>query len=303
MSNSAQARATHGRNDTMRSSIEPDETLPPLHLADRLLSSTADGFDTTQENPADVAALRSVALWAKDFLTKPHPALGRSGHVCPFVNAAIREQRFLLTVQRDADAFQRRAERVIRRLGRYFLQLDPRASQKAQLNTIVVLFPDLPKERAGDIVNDVHRRLKPSFLSRGMMLGEFFAESSKPGLHNPAFRPLRSDVPLLVIRSMMLTDIAFLSDRARFVRAFLRNFGPRGCTEVRSYLETAKGSLSESQVSMLLEQVARYEASVRQAEQLRTSDHTLQLTAPGRAVSYIREIATVPQKKRRLPAV
>jgi len=237
--------------------------MPTLHRADRVLASSANGLDATDSGDADAVVLTKVARWAKDFLTKPHPALGRSGHVCPYVNAAIREQLFLLTVLRAAGSQQRQAEQVMRRLGRHFLQLDPKASRQAQLKTIVVLFPDLRKERASEIINDMHRRLKPFFLSRGMMLGEFFAESAKPGLHNPDFRPLRSDVPLLVIRTMMLTDIAFLSDRASFVTAFIHNFGAPGRTEVRSYLQRERDTLSDAQAVMLGEQIARYDAGER----------------------------------------
>lgn len=283
---SAPAQTVDGVDDAKRLSAEQHgKTIPTLHLADRLLSSAADGLNTTDRSAADTVALMSVARWAKDFLTKPHAALGRSGHVCPYVNASIREQRFLLTVLRGAEPRQRQAEEVMLRLGRHFLQLEPKAGRQAQLKTIVVLFPDLPSERAAPIINDMHRRLKPYFLRRGMMLGEFFADSSKPGLHNPEFRPLRSDIPLLVIRSMMLTDIAFLSDRARFVRAFIQNFKARGCAEVRSYLESARGTLSEARSAMLLEQVERYDANVHQAEQLHRTDHTLPLTSQGRAVA------------------
>ncbi|HEY3253533.1 MAG TPA: hypothetical protein VGJ91_06280 [Polyangiaceae bacterium] len=269
----------------MRISGEQEGAMPTLHLADRLLSCPVDGLNVADRNPADAVALLSVARWAKDFLTKPHPALGRSGHVCPYVSAAIREQRFLLTVLRDAASQQQRVEQIMLRLGQHFAQLHPKGCRQAQLSTIVVLFPDLPKERAGDIINELHRRLKPFFLAHGMMLGEFFPDSSKPGLHNPDFRPLRSDVPLLVIRSMMLTDIAFLSDRARFVRAFIKNFGPRGCTEVRNYLEKARDTLSNARTTMILGQIARYEAGVRQSEQMHTKDHSLPLAAQSRAAS------------------
>lgn len=284
MPNSAHTQTIHGVDDSERS-LGEEGSLPSLHLADRLLSSPGDDVFVADRNAADRVALVGAARWAKEFLTNPHPELGRSGHVCPYVNAAIREQRFLLTVLRNAHSKQRAVEQDILRLGRHLEQLHPKASRKAHLSTIVVLFPDLPKERAGEIINDVHRRLKPSFLSRGMMLGEFFAESSKPGLHNPDFRPLRSEVPLLVIRSMMLTDIAFLSDRARFVRAFIENFGARGCAEVRSYLERSRDNLSDAQVRLLLERVARFESGERQRQEVRTNGTPWHLQQRGEDMS------------------
>jgi hypothetical protein len=233
--------------------------LAPLHLADALLSRSADDPPLTDQSAAETAALVRVAQWAKEFLTQPHPALGRGGQVCPFVGPSIREQRFMLTVLRGAGT--RPADDAILRLGRHFRYLEPVAGRAAQLKTIVVLLPDLPQEQAADVINGLHRRVKPHFLRDGLMLGEFFKDSSKPGLHNPDFRPLRSDTPLLVIRAMVLTDIAFLTDRASFVRAFLENFEARGCGEILSYVERRGSCLSESQSAMLLEQVAAFQAS------------------------------------------
>lgn len=197
-----------------------------------------------------------VARWSSDFLTSPHSALGRSGQVCPYVSAAIRSRTFLLTVVRDAATATHAAEQTLLQLCEYFLTLEPISSRMAHRKTIVAVFPDLPEHRAADVINGMHQQLKPHFLRRGLMLGEFYADSEKPGLHNPHFRPLRSDVPLLVLRAMVLTDISFLSDDASFVRAFLDTFGDRGCDEVLSYVDRERGTLAQLQIAMLLEQVA-----------------------------------------------
>jgi hypothetical protein len=239
----------------------PGEALPELHLVEPLLERAADEGPLANHTEADTRALLYVARWAKEFLTQPHPELGRSGHVCPYVSASIREQRFLLTALHDAATNRRQVERTILRLGRYFSKVQqPTHGRAAHKKTIVIVFPDLPDEQAAEIINGMHQRLKPHFLRAGMMLGEFYRDSHKPGLHNPEFRPLRSDVPLLVIRAMLPGDIAFLSDRPRFVRAFLRNFGARGCAEIRSYLERQGGAVSATERLMLLTRVAEYES-------------------------------------------
>ena len=236
--------------------------LPELHLVEELLGRSAEAGPLAGYSVGDTQALMHVARWSKDFLTQPHPELGRSGHVCPYVSASIREQRFLLSVLHGAESQPRETDRTILRLGQYFSTLEPTAGRSAQKKTIVILFPDLPQRQTGDIINGMHQRLKPHFLRAGMMLGEFYRGSSKPGLHNDQFRPLRSDVPLLVIRAMLPGDIAFLSDQARFVRPYIRNFEARGCAEIRSYLEQQGASLCDAQRAMLLQQVAAYEASV-----------------------------------------
>lgn len=223
-----------------------------LHQADVLLSRVGDEL-LPGHTAAESLALTRVARWAEEFLANAHPALGRPGHVCPYVAAALRDQRFLLTVLRKADENPESADEAILHLGRHFLQLPPTERRLAQRKTIVVLFPDLPPARAGEIIDAMHRRLKPHFLREGMMLGEFHQNSSKPGLHNPDFRPLRSEIPLLVIRTMVLTDIAFLNDEARFIRAFLAVFGARGAAEILSYVDCQQARLSAQQITMLLD--------------------------------------------------
>jgi hypothetical protein len=234
--------------------------LPRLHPIEPLLERSADDEPLPQHSAEDTRALIGVARWAKEFLTQPHPDLGRSGHVCPYVSASIREERFLLTALRHAPTRRREVERTILRLGRYFTKLQPMHGRAAHKKTIVILFPDLSDAEAGDLINGMHQRLKPFFLRAGMMLGEFYRDNHKPGLHNPEFRPLRSDVPLLVIRAMLPGDITFLTDDARFVRTYIRNFEARGCAEIRSYLERQGGAVSVAERLTLLAEVAEYEA-------------------------------------------
>jgi hypothetical protein len=247
--------------DATPDTVEPEaDALPTLHQADELLSRSEDDGPLPGRTGAETLALLQVARWSKDFLTNPHPALGRSGHVCPYVAATLREQRLLLTLLRHAATRPDEVDEVMLRLGQFFLELEPTAGRLAHRKTIIVLFQDLSALRAADVINGMHQRLKPHFLRQGLMLGEFYKESSKPGLHNPEFRPLRSDTPLLVIRAMVLTDIAFLSDDPSFVEAFLDHFGARGCVEVHGYLERHGHALCRGQVAILLEQIAQFEA-------------------------------------------
>ncbi|MEY2934804.1 MAG: hypothetical protein RL033_5553 [Pseudomonadota bacterium] len=207
---------------------------------------------------AETTHLLQVARWAQEFLTLPHPELGRGGQVCPYVRGSIRERGLLLALLEGADTPQ--TDQTLLRLGQYFLQLEPTEPSLSQRKAIVVLFPGLGERETADAINGMHQRLKPHFLSQGMMLGEFYAHSQKPGLHNPEFRPLRSDTPLLVIRIMVLTDIAFLTDEVAFVRAFLRNFKAQGREELRRYVERRRDALGAGLSSMLLEEAARSEA-------------------------------------------
>lgn len=250
--------------------------LPPLIPINELLEAPEAVSALGHARPEEAAALLRVARWSRDFLTHPHPELGRPGQVCPYVSSSIRERRFLLTFIRNAASATGRAEEALLQLCDYFVQMEPTCGRQTQRKTIVVLFPDLPTERTGELINGMHQRLKPHFLSRGLMLGEFYAKSEKRGLHSSQFRPLRSDTPLLVIRAMVLTDIAFLCDDPLFVRRFLDTFAERGCDEVLSYMERKREDLTEAQLAMLLGQVASARAAesvVRQTQPPRQSSH------------------------------
>jgi len=301
MPNSAVLRAVQGiESDATQLGVEPrnDRALPELFSVDDLLARSPEEGPLARQGLADTRALLHVAKWSKEFLTEPHPELGRSGHVCPYVSATIREQRYLLTVLHDAATRERETDRIILRLGRFFSELEPRVGRAAQKKTIVILFPDLPEDRVGELINAMHQRLKPHFLRAGMMLGEFYRDSDKPGLHNPCFRPLRSEVPLLVIRAMLPQDISFLSDQARFVRAYIRTFKARGCAEIQSYVEHQGASLSDTQRAMLLEHAAVYETGVRHSGEFRRADHTVPLGEPIRTRAAVPFAAAAARSKR-----
>ena len=300
MPNSAVLRAVQNlESEATRLGVESSgPALPELLSVDDLLARDVADGPLAGHSLADTRALLHVARWSKEFLTEPHAELGRSGHVCPYVSATIREQRYLLTVLNDAATRERETDRLILRLGRYFTELEPRVGRAAQKKTIVILFPDLPEERVGELINAMHQRLKPHFLRAGMMLGEFYRDSDKPGLHNPHFRPLRSDVPLLVIRAMLPQDIAFLSDDARFVRAYVRNFKARGCAEIHSYVERQGASLSDTTRALLLEHAAVFETGVRQSGEFPRSNYTSSQSAPVRERPVVPSAAAAGRFKR-----
>lgn len=234
--------------------------IPALHDAAELLTRAPNAEPLPGRTVDETAQLVGVARWAQEFLTNGHADLGRSGPVCPYVRASLQDRRFLLTLVRDAALRPRETDEIVLRLAAHFLRLEPRVGRAARFKTIVILFPDLPEQETPAIINGIHQRLKPQFLQYGLMLGEFFTENQKPGLHNPRFRPLRSNIPLLVIRAMVPTDIAFLSDEAAFVKAYLNHFRGRGCSELLSYLESHGHALSSEQRALLRELLANAEA-------------------------------------------
>ncbi|MEV8476156.1 DUF6875 domain-containing protein [Streptomyces sp. NPDC051173] len=179
-----------------------------------------------QQEAAAHDRLRPVADWVSGHVARPHPDLGRRGAVCPFVPLSLRLDllRFALADPPATDEPTLLAATAA--LKAHWLAMEPRTGPHTIDKTIILVLPGLPKE----IVIRVHDRLKPEFVADGMMLGEFFPDHPGPGLRNPAFRPLHSDVPLLVARSMVANDLPFLTEkryppawRAGFVAAFLEH--------------------------------------------------------------------------------
>jgi Cys-tRNA(Pro) deacylase len=181
--------------------------------------------------PAEIAAhreaLHTVVGWAESYLTRPHPELGRSGPVCPFVQASMRRKHFYLTVVPGADLGAAEVEERLVELRDWFLARTPRDGEAdASLKTLLIVFPDLPRERVPVAIDAVQERLKPLYVPNRLMIGEFHdGPPDKAGLWNDDFRPLHSPLPMLVIRHMVATDFAFLKDDGAELAAYLANFG------------------------------------------------------------------------------
>jgi hypothetical protein len=169
--------------------------------------------------------LRKVVQWAREYLMKPHPELGRPGPVCPYVHGSMEKGSFLLGLcpgNPDADG----VHSLVMRYRDWFIELGPPSHPSTQLKTIVITFPDLPPERVPEIIDVTQEQLKPHYVSQGMMIGEFHAgPPQKSGLWNRDFRPLWCPVPVLAIRNLVATDFPFLAGESRFVQAYVGRIG------------------------------------------------------------------------------
>lgn len=119
---------------------------------------------------------------------------------------------------------------------RHFIDFD--AGDRSNIHRARVILPTR-LEGAATAVDTVQRRLKPVFVERHLMIGQFFEECEEPGLWNADFRPLKTPVPLLAIRSMVPTDVAFLHHDNSLLESYLDKFGSRGIAALR-HLEATK---------------------------------------------------------------
>lgn len=169
-------------------------------------------------------SLKTIVRWANEFLCQPHADLGRDGAVCPFVRTSLDKELFLFTVQPGKHLDLEHVCNAISLYRDWYTSLEPVKGVDAKYKTIVVLFPDMDECTAERIVDQAQKALKPGFIARGLMIGQFYAHSNEPGLRNPAFRPLRSPIPLLAIRHIVATDFPFLKEDRNFVAMYLQLF-------------------------------------------------------------------------------
>jgi hypothetical protein len=164
--------------------------------------------------PTTTDAMRAVVTWVKGFLDCPHRHLGRTGKVCPFVRGSMEKEVMYLTAI-DGSTTLAGAKEAVAKSVDVFTALQPSERNEAKLVTILILFPNVTHEEAPSVIDALQAELKPQFVDQGYMIGQFHPHCPEPGVRNPAFRPLRAPVPMLVIRNMIAEDLEFLHDDRR----------------------------------------------------------------------------------------
>lgn len=195
-------------------------------------------IEQLQQNE-DLPYLIEIMEWVKNFLGRPHPNLGRSGAVCPFVPYSLKSNSIHLAVIRTKDLYPQQLAEVVGSYRDIFLSIEVKEQELAINRAFLLIFPDIDLEDASKLVDSVQQKLKPLFVESGLMIGEFHKRNETPGLHNPNFRPLRSPIPLLAIRFMVEADLPFLESpadpylRIRYLEAYLKCFNHKFTDETK----------------------------------------------------------------------
>jgi hypothetical protein len=172
------------------------------------------------------ASLMQVVDWSHSYLSNPHPELGRKGPVCPFVQPSMQRRLYYMAVEERSSFTPNDIDALLMEYRNWFLTLSPDNGKNAQYKTILILFPNIKSEDIPTLIDETQARLKPQYVTKGIMIGEFHAgPPDKAGLWNPDFRPLYCPIPMLVIRHMVPTDFPFLKDTRTFIDAYMHTFG------------------------------------------------------------------------------
>ena len=137
-----------------------------------LLEELEDVGRTKELAESNLDALHAVADWIKTFVARPHEDLGRAGPVCPFVPEALERKILWLAPEQIADRDMPDVIELINGYLRLFLDTQPTDGDDADYKVIVVVFTDLPADRAQGVFDDVLQRLAvPSYLEDGIVFG------------------------------------------------------------------------------------------------------------------------------------
>jgi hypothetical protein len=165
-----------------------------------------------------------TAQWAQDFLCNPHPELGRRGAVCPYTRPSIDKELFWLSLYPGSTTAPSKIRELMLTYRDIFQQLPPTEGKETQFKTILVVFPHFSQQACNELIDNVQLQLKAGFISQGLMIGQFHAACPQGGLWNENFKPLRSPLPMLVIRHMVVSDFPFLEHDPGMVQSWMGLF-------------------------------------------------------------------------------
>jgi hypothetical protein len=155
----------------------------------------------------DRQAVLSVSRWVRDFIACPHRDLGRDGTVCPFIPRSLKRRTLWFAPEHVADLDVAGVVELMAGYKRLFLEKAPLDDDDAIYKTIIVVFTDLPAERAGALFTDVLGQLAAaSYEEDGIIFGPFFEGNEGTAVYNPSFRPFQSPVPFLFVRHTVPSD-------------------------------------------------------------------------------------------------
>ena len=191
-----------------------------------LLEDLDDASKTRQLAKSDLAALRIVADWIQTFVARPHKDLGRAGPVCPFVPGALERKALWLAPERIADLDVPAVVELMKVHKSLFLDAQPTDGDDANYKVIVVVFTDLPADRAQALFDDVLQQLAvPSYVEDGILFGPFYEGNKGTAIYNSGFRPFQSPVPFLFVRHGVISDWKFFLDNEDWLNRWAHRYG------------------------------------------------------------------------------
>jgi hypothetical protein len=194
-----------------------------------LLEDLEDVGRTSELAQRDLDALHAVADWIKTYVVQPHQDLGRAGTVCPFVPVSLERKVLWLAPEQIADRDLPEVVELMRGYQRLLLDTRPTDGDDVVYNVIVVVFTDLPADRAQGVFDDVLQNLAvPSYVEDGILFGPYYEGNEATAIYNSSFRPFQSPVPFLFVRHGVVGDWKFFLDDEEWLKLWAHRYGEPG---------------------------------------------------------------------------
>jgi hypothetical protein len=191
-----------------------------------LLEDLEDDTRTSELAGRELDALHAVADWIKAFVVKPHQDLGRAGTVCPFVPGSLERKTLWLAPAQIADRDVPDVVELMDGYRRLLLDTRPTDGDDVVYHVIVVVFSDLPADRAQGVFADVLQQLAvPSYAEDGILFGPYYKGHEGTAIYNSSFRPFQSPVPFLFVRHGVIGDWKFFLDDDQWLTLWARRYG------------------------------------------------------------------------------
>lgn len=180
--------------------------------------------------------VHAVYDWVNNFLSQPHPALGRKGDVCPYTAGSVQSCNFWIAEVDHSNLTVATAQVLLEDALEVFEGIAAHGATDPKLVTTLIVMPHVTNFEA---VDAVQHSMKNVFVSKGLMIGQFYPGCEEPGLWNSAFRPLDAPYPMLAIRHMVPSDFPFLIKDVEWTKAYLKRFAPALPSKARNFTAEA----------------------------------------------------------------
>jgi hypothetical protein len=123
---------------------------------------------------------------------------------------------------------------------RLFLETQPTRGDDADYKVIVIVFTDLPADRAQGVFDDVLQHLAvPSYADDGILFGPYYEGNEGTALYNSTFRPFQSPVLFLFVRHGVVSDWKFFLDNDEWLKLWARRYGESAVQALAAELRRA----------------------------------------------------------------
>lgn len=146
--------------------------------------------------------------------------------MCPFVPIAWERKTLWLAPERSADRSALDVVQVMNGYKNLFMEARPVDGDDATYKSILVIFADLPADRAKGLFDAVLQQLgAPSYADDGLVLGGFYEGNEATAIYNESFRPFTAPAPLLLIRRAVISDWKFFLNNKDWLSLWARRYG------------------------------------------------------------------------------